>query len=195
MKNPEELQRELKSVGLASNVDNLPENDDIEKSTKNRAKSLQEGFDTFASAKTDEEKAEILNQMAQNRLIEMNYVEAEELRDSKDPSKFTKKDLKVYPSKMTGLGKDDLKKAKSLCREMHRISNKYNMVVPISQSSKTAARSDMSGKHNEAGIVAEVMGENVSPEIREIYETNERKLMELQDEPGSDTAKQIIERN
>ena len=195
MKNPEELQRELKSVGLTSNVDNLPENTDIEKSTKNRAKSLQEGFDTFASAKTDEEKAEILNQMAQNRLIEMNYVEAEELRDSKDSSKFTKKDLKVYPSKMTGLGKDDLKKAKSLCREMHRISNKYNMVVPISQSSKTAARSDMSGKHNEAGIVAEVMGENASPEIREMYETNERKLMELQDEPGSDTAKQIIERN
>ena len=93
MKNPVVLQGELKSVGLASNVDNLPENTDIEKSTKNRAKSLQEGLEGFASAKTDEEKAQLLNEMAQNRLLEMNFVEPEELRDSKNPNKFTKKKL------------------------------------------------------------------------------------------------------
>ena len=194
MKDPIVLQGELKKINVASNVDNLPENTDIEKSTKNRAKSLQEGLEGFASAKTDEEKAQILNGLAQNRLIEMNFVEAEELSDEKGGFNGKKK-MKVYPSSLSGLGKDDIVKAQSLCREMHRISNKYNMVVPISQSSKVAARSDMSGKHNEAGMVVEVMGENASPEAKEIYETNERKLMELQDEPGSDTAKEIIERN
>ena len=61
----------------------------------------------------------------------MNFVEPEELRDSKNPNKFTKKKLKVYPSLMSGLGKDDIVKASSLGREMHRIANKYNLVVPI----------------------------------------------------------------
>ena len=195
MKDPAKLQEELKNVELASNVDNLPENTDIEKSTKNRAKSLQEGLEAFASAKTDEEKAKVLNELAQNRLLEMNFVEPEELRDSKNPNKFTKKKLKVYPSLMSGLGKDDIVKASSLGREMHRISSKYNLVVPVSQSSKVAARSDMSGKHNEIGMVVEVMGDNASPEAKEMYETNERKLMELQDDPGSETAKAIVERN
>ena len=198
MKDPVILQGELKKVGLASNVDSLPENDDIEKSTKNRARALQEGLEGFANAKTDEEKAERLNELAQNRLIEMNFAEAEELRDSKNPNKFTKKKLKVYPALMSGLGKDDIVGAKSLGREMHRIANKYNLVVPISQSSKVAARSDMSGKHNEIGMVAEIMGDDDTPEAKEakeLYDTNERKLMELQDEPGSKTAKAIIERN
>ena len=63
MKDPAKLQEELKNVELASNVDNLPENTDIEKSTKNRAKSLQEGLEAFASAKTDEEKAKVLNEL------------------------------------------------------------------------------------------------------------------------------------
>ena len=129
--------------------------------TKETAQEVQKRMDQFMEAETDEEKEEILRWMADNNLIQIN---------TEDPK--AKKHKIYFDTVLTGLERKTLGNGNATSREMWRILHEKQIAVPFRGSSADRALADMSGKHNESGMVL-----LLSPEGSPNYEEN-RKIHE-----------------
>ncbi len=130
--------------------------------TKETAQEVQKNMDQFVNAETDREMEEILRWMADNNLIQIN---------TEDPKS---KNKKIYfDTTLTGLSRKTLSAGgNATTREMWRILHEKQIAVPFRGSTADRALADMSGKHNESGMVL-----LLSPEGSPNYEEN-RKIHE-----------------
>ena len=126
--------------------------------TKETAQEVQKRMDQFMEAETDEEKEEILRWMADNNLIQIN---------TEDPK--AKKHKIYFDTVLTGLERKTLGNGNATSREMWRILHEKQIAVPFRGSSADRALADMSGKHNESGMVL-----LLSPEGSPNYEENKK---------------------
>ena len=111
--------------------------------TKETAQGVQKSMDQFMEAETDEEKEEILRGLAENNLIQIN---------TEDPKSSAKKIY--FDSVLTGLDRKTLSdKGNVTTKEMWRIIHEKQIAAPLRGSSVEKALADMSGKHNESGMV------------------------------------------
>tara|TARA_Y100000310_G_C20632882_1_gene789583 strand:- start:51 stop:1781 length:1731 start_codon:yes stop_codon:yes gene_type:complete len=113
-----------------------------DKETKKTAQEVQKSMDQFMEAETDEEKEEILRGLAENNLIQIN---------TEDPNSS---DKKIYfDTVLTGLDRKTLGNGNVTTKEMWRIIHEKKIAAPLRGSSQEKALADMSGKHNESGMV------------------------------------------
>ena len=113
-----------------------------DKETKKTAQEVQKSMDQFMEAETDEEKEEILRGLAENNLIQIN---------TEDPNSS---DKKIYfDTVLTGLDRKTLGNGNITTKEMWRIIHEKKIAAPLRGSSQEKALADMSGKHNESGMV------------------------------------------
>jgi len=110
--------------------------------TKETAQEVQKSMDQFMEAETDEEKEKILRGLAENNLIQIN---------TEDPKSSQKKIY--FDSVLTGLDRKTLGDGNVTTKEMWRIIHEKQIAAPLRGSSVEKALADMSGKHNESGMV------------------------------------------
>jgi len=110
--------------------------------TKETAQEVQKSMDQFMEAETDEEKEEILRGLAENNLIQIN---------TEDPKSSQKKIY--FDSVLTGLDRKTLGDGNVTTKEMWRIIHEKQIAAPLRGTSVEKALADMSGKHNESGMV------------------------------------------
>ena len=99
-------------------------------------------MDQFMEAETDEEKEKILRGLAENNLIQIN---------TEDPKSSQKKIY--FDSVLTGLDRKTLGDGNVTTKEMWRIIHEKQIAAPLRGTSVEKALADMSGKHNESGMV------------------------------------------
>jgi hypothetical protein len=130
--------KETKLLELAEKIKN------VDKPTKERNLLFIKNWNKFMNAKTEKERVEAVREMAEYKLIEGHS-------DGK----------KIYLTDVIKLGRKALTSeiGDDITREMNIIISKYGIDVP-----KSGGSSDLSGKHNEAGVVADLdpSKENVS---------------------------------
>ena len=130
--------KETKLLELAEKIKNA------DKLTKERNLLFIKNWNKFMNAKTEKERVEAVREMAEYKLIEGHS-------DGK----------KIYLTDVIKLGYKALTsdKGDDISREMNIIISKYGIDIP-----KRGGSSDLSGKHNEAGVVADLdpSKENVS---------------------------------
>jgi len=138
--------------------------------TKETAQEVQKSMDRFMEAETDEEKEKILRWMADNNLIQINT------EDSKASAH------KIYfDTVLTGLERKTLGDGNVTTREMWRIIHEKQISAPLRGTSQEKALADMSGKHNESGMVL-LLSPDGSPsyeENRKIHEGNKKSYGSL----------------
>ena len=110
--------------------------------TKETAQEVQKSMDQFMEAETDEEKEKILRGLAENNLIQIN---------TEDPKSSQKKIY--FDSVLTGLDRKTLGDGNVTTKEMWRIIHEKQIAAPLRGTSVEKALADMSGKHNESGMV------------------------------------------
>ena len=138
--------------------------------TKETAEDVQNRMEQFINAETDEEKEEIVRYLADNNLIQTN---------TEDP-KASKHKI-YFDTVLTGLDRKTLGDGNATTREMWRILHEKQISVPFRGSAADRALADMSGKHNESGMVLLLCPEG-SPsydEAREIHEGNKKSYTSL----------------
>ena len=110
--------------------------------TKETAQEVQKSMDQFMEAETDEEKEKILRGLAENNLIQIN---------TEDPKSSAKKIY--FDTVLTGLERKTLGDGNVTTKEMWRIIHEKQIAAPLRGTSVEKALADMSGKHNESGMV------------------------------------------
>ena len=138
-----------------------------DKDTQERGKVLVDNWNKFLDAKTEEERIEAIQELANNKLIEAHTG-----------------GKKIYLTGDTGLPykfltADDGSSATKL---MNDIIKKHNINVPARLGGRDRELADMSGKHNEAGVVAYLYD---SKENQANYKQRQDSLKSL----GGDEAK------
>lgn len=135
--------------------------------TLQRAEVLKQNWDQFVNAKTREERVQAVRELVDNNLIE-GHVGGK----------------KIYLSPNSALPYKHLTGASgtSVSQEMNKILQEEGIEVPMRGGAKDRALADMSGKHNEAGVVAYLFP---SDENKSAYESTQKTLKEL----GGDDAK------
>ena len=135
--------------------------------TLQRAEVLKQNWDQFVNAKTREERVQAVRELADNNLIEGHAG-----------------GKKIYLSPNSALPYKHLTGASgtSVSEEMNKILQEEGIEVPMRGGAKDRALADMSGKHNEAGVVAYLFP---SDENKSAYESTQKTLKEL----GGDDAK------
>jgi hypothetical protein len=135
--------------------------------TLQRAEVLKQNWDQFVNAKTREERVQAVRELADNNLIEGHAG-----------------GKKIYLSPNSALPYKHLTGASgtSVSEEMNKILQEEGIEVPMRGGAKDRALADMSGKHNEAGVVAYLFP---SDENKSAYESTQKTLKEL----GGDEAK------
>ena len=135
--------------------------------TLQRAEVLKQNWDQFVNAKTREERVQAVRELADNNLIEGHAG-----------------GKKIYLSPNSALPYKHLTGASgtSVSEEMNKIIQDEGIEVPMRGGAKDRALADMSGKHNEAGVVSYLFP---SDENKSAYESTQKTLKEL----GGDEAK------
>jgi len=135
--------------------------------TLQRAEVLKQNWDQFVNAKTREERVQAVRELADNNLIEGHAG-----------------GKKIYLSPNSALPYKHLTGASgtSVSEEMNKIIQEEGIDVPMRGGAKDRALADMSGKHNEAVVVAYLFP---SDENKKAYQSTQNTLKEL----GGDEAK------
>ena len=138
-----------------------------DEATKERANILKKNWDKFINAKTREEQVEALTEMAEYNLIEGHAG-----------------GKKIYLSANTTLPYKHLTgtSGTAVTEEMNRLIKEEGIQVPMRGGAKDRALADMSGKHNEAGVVFYLDG---NEQNKKSYEDTQNSFKEL----GGDEAK------
>ncbi len=138
-----------------------------DENTLQRAEVLKQNWNQFVNAKTREERVQAVRELADNNLIEGHAG-----------------GKKIYLSPNSALPYKHLTGASgtSVSEEMNKIIQEENIDVPMRGGAKDRALADMSGKHNEAGVVAYLFP---SDENKAAYESTQKTLKDL----GGDEAK------
>jgi len=138
-----------------------------DENTLQRAEVLKQNWDQFVNAKTREERVQAVRELADNNLIEGHAG-----------------GKKIYLSPNSALPYKHLTGASgtSVSEEMNKIIQEEGIDVPMRGGAKDRALADMSGKHNEAGVVSYLFP---SDENKAAYESTQKTLKEL----GGDEAK------
>jgi hypothetical protein len=112
-----------------------------DENTQKRVEVLQKNYNKFMNAKTQEERIEAVRELAEYGLIQGHAG-----------------GKKVYMSPATGLDAKALTGAAgdSVTVEMNKVIKDNNIEVPMRGSALDRQKADLSGKHNEAGVVAEL---------------------------------------
>lgn len=165
---------EVKSFSPASVKADMARLESIDKfmegqdpNTQERAKLVKQNWDQFLNAKTREERVQAVRELADNNLIEGHAG-----------------GKKIYLSPNTALPYKHLtgSSGTSVSEEMNKIIQEEGIEVPMRGGAKDRALADMSGKHNEAGVVAYLFP---SDENKKAYESTQNTLKQL----GGDEAK------
>jgi hypothetical protein len=138
-----------------------------DENTLQRAEVLKQNWDQFVNAKTREERVQAVRELADNNLIEGHAG-----------------GKKIYLSPNSALPYKHLTGASgtSVSEEMNKIIQEEGIEVPMRGGAKDRALADMSGKHNEAGVVSYLFP---SDENKAAYESTQKTLKDL----GGDEAK------
>jgi hypothetical protein len=159
-----EIQKEVEK--LNSMDEYLTDADD---DTKERAALLKESWNKYLNAQSKEEKIEAINEMAENNLIEAHMG-----------------GKKIYLSPNTALPYKHLtgggSEGTAVTREMNELIKEAGIEVPARGNAKDRALADMSGKHNEAGVVSYLFP---SDENKKAYESTQTSFKNL----GGDEAR------
>jgi hypothetical protein len=112
-----------------------------DENTQKRVEILQKQYSKFMNAKTQEERVEAVRELAEYGLIQGHAG-----------------GKKVYMSPATGLDAKALTGASgdSITLEMNKVIKESGIAVPMRGSALDRQKADLSGKHNEAGVVAEL---------------------------------------
>lgn len=112
-----------------------------DENTQKRVEILQKNYNKFMNAKTQEERVEAVRELAEYGLIQGHAG-----------------GKKVYLSPSTGLDAKALtgSAGDSITVEMNKVIKENDIEVPMRGSALDRQRADLSGKHNEAGVVAEL---------------------------------------
>jgi len=161
---PGTVKKNLEYVDKANEIAEKQENPDIKKAMG----VLNDNWKKFVNAKTEEEKIEAVESMVDYGLIERNQ--------------FSKKTAgKIYISSnaagipykhfmgVSGTGN-------AVTEDMNRIIRENGLEVNMRNNSADRALADLSGKHNEAGVVALL---DPSEENQKQYEELRKKYQEL----------------
>jgi len=161
---PGTIKKNLEYVEKANEIAEKQENPDIKKAMG----VLNDNWKKFVNAKTEEEKIEAVESMVDYGLIERNQ--------------FSKKTAgKIYISSnaagipykhfmgVSGTGN-------AVTEDMNRIIRENGLEVNMRNNSADRALADLSGKHNEAGVVALL---DPSEENQKQYEELRKKYQEL----------------
>lgn len=153
-----EIQKEVEKL---DDIDRYLKDADVD--TKERAELLKYSWNKYMKAETKEEKIEALREMAENNLIEAHMG-----------------GKKIYLSPNTSLPYKHLTGGSSegttVTREMNELIKEAGIDVPARGNAKDRALADMSGKHNEAGVVAYLFP---SDENKTAYESTQNSLKQL----------------
>jgi hypothetical protein len=134
---------------------------DSDENTKKRGKILSDNWNKFVNAESEEDRVNAVREMSDNNLIEAHSG-----------------GKKIYLSSITGLPYKLLTKGdgSTVSRMMNDIIKKHGIDVPTRLGSKDRELADMSGKHNEAGVVAYLFDDEKN---RDAYKKNQERLKEL----------------
>ena len=136
---------------------------------KESAQIVSDSMDAYLIA-DDNEKEKILRNLVDNKLISVNTT---------NPDAGTKK--VYFDSVLSGLDRKALGNGDKFSEDMHRIMQERGIDPPQRLASADRALADMSGKHNESGMVS-LLTPKDSPnyeENRKIHEANEKSYSEL----------------
>ncbi len=156
-----------KEVEKLNTMDSLVVSAD--KETKTRVNVLKKNWLKYLNAETKEQKIEALREMAEYNLIEGHAG-----------------GKKIYLSANTTLPYKHLtgSSGTSITEEMNQLIVSAGIDVPLRGGAKDRALADMSGKHNEAGVVAYLFPSN---ENKKAYSDTQKTFKELGgDEPKFD---------
>ena len=134
---------------------------DADNDTKERGRIVKEQFNKFLNAKTEEEEVEAIQTLIGNNLIEGHSG-----------------GKKIYLSSNTLLPRKFLcsENGNSLSKRMNEIIAKHNLSINVRQNSADRALADVSGKHNEAGVVAYLFK---SPDNEKNYQALQKEYEKL----------------
>ena len=129
--------------------------------TQERARLVKQNWDQFLNAKTREERVQAVRELADNNLIEGHAG-----------------GKKIYLSANTALPYKHLTggSGTSVSEEMNKILQEEGIDVPMRGGAKDRALADMSGKHNEAGVVAYLFPSDAN---KKAYEGTQNTLKQL----------------
>tara|TARA_B100001564_G_scaffold111519_1_gene92486 strand:+ start:600 stop:2054 length:1455 start_codon:yes stop_codon:yes gene_type:complete len=136
---------------------------------KESAQSVSDSMDSYLKA-DDDEKENILRKLVDDKLISVNTT---------NPDAGKKK--VYFDAVLTGLDRKALGDGDALSKDMHRIMQERGIDPPQRLASADRALADMSGKHNESGMVF-LLTPKDSPnyeENRKIHEANEKSYSGL----------------
>ena len=158
-----EVQREVEKL---DDIDGYIKEADAD--TKERAEILKYNWTKYMRAQSKEEKIEALKELADNNLIEAHMG-----------------GKKIYLSPNTALPYKHLtgggSEGTAVTREMNELIKEAGIEVPARGNAKDRALADMSGKHNEAGVVAYLFP---SEENKKAYESTQKSFKDLGGDEG-----------
>jgi hypothetical protein len=136
-----------------------------------RSSVLSQSWNKFLDATDNKERVEALRTMSEHNLIARNA----------GSNKIYLNDLPVYYKEMTGSS------GTAITKEMNALIEKSGLDVPMRGTSTDKALADMSGKHNESGVVAFLSPKDSSgyDEAMKLHSKNTKMLHKL----GGDTHK------
>lgn len=157
--------KKFSSAAIKSEQAKLDKVDELlvgqDENTLQRAQILKQNWNQFINAKTREERIQAVRELVDNNLIE-GHIGGKKIYLSSNT---------VLPYKhLTGAG------GTSISEEMNKIIQEENIDVTMRGSSKDRALADMSGKHNEAGVVAYLFPSN---ENQKAYQATQQTLKDL----------------
>jgi hypothetical protein len=136
---PMVVDRTNRLVKLAEKVKNS------DKDTQKRAAILIKNWNKFMNATTEKEKVEAMREMAEYNLIQGH---------AGGKKVYVSNSLPVDEKYLTGDSGDEITK------EMNRVMKENDIYIPMRGSTLDRQKADLSGKHNEAGVVAELDASN-----------------------------------
>jgi hypothetical protein len=158
-----EIQKEVEKL---DDIDGYLKDSDAD--TKERVKLLKYNWNKYMKADTKEQKIEALRELAENNLIEAHMG-----------------GKKIYLSPNTALPYKHLtgggSEGTTVTREMNELIKEAGIEVPARGNAKDRALADMSGKHNEAGVVAYLFP---SEENKKGYESTQKSFRDLGGDEG-----------
>lgn len=134
---------------------------DADDDTKKRGNLVKEQFNRILNAKTEEEEVEAIKVLIENNLIEGHS----------GGKKIYMSPNTLLPRKFFA-GSD----GNELTKRMNAVIAKHNLPIVPRQSSADRILADVSGKHNEAGVVTYLSD---TPENRKHYKELQEKFKEL----------------
>ena len=158
-----EIQKEVEKL---NDIDGYLKDADAD--TQERAELLKYNWNKYMKADTKEQKIEALRELAENNLIEAHMG-----------------GKKIYLSPNTALPYKHLtgggSEGTTVTREMNELIKEAGIEVPARGNAKDRALADMSGKHNEAGVVAYLFP---SEENKKGYESTQKSFRDLGGDEG-----------